>query len=216
MTDWYRARAKLCICAIGCSQPGLTTLSEIDMPSRFLRQSAGLFLGGRISTGHMVRGQMVPSWPANTRRRPNVALMLGRRRRRWPVIKTTLGRRLVFCRWQNYGEGGFLDLVQGQIAPDLLVSLDGLGDVSEGRAGRRWYNVVPASKTLAPRCTNAEREIPHPDNTRALPITRVECVGGWGCSRVTRPIMLSRPINEDCNVGSPRYSFHSWSPWRAL
>ena len=37
------------------------------------------------------------TWRANTRRRPNVDLMLGRRRRRWPSIKSALGRRLVFA-----------------------------------------------------------------------------------------------------------------------
>ena len=35
--------------------------------------------------------------PANTRRRANVVLMLGQRRRRWPNISTTLGQRLVFA-----------------------------------------------------------------------------------------------------------------------
>ena len=35
--------------------------------------------------------------PANTRHWPNVILMLGRRRRRWANIKTTLGKWLVFA-----------------------------------------------------------------------------------------------------------------------
>ena len=37
------------------------------------------------------------TYPANTRHRPNVDLMLGQRRRRWPNIKPTLGRCLVFA-----------------------------------------------------------------------------------------------------------------------
>ena len=36
-----------------------------------------------------------PDITANTRRRPNVGLMLGQRRRRWANNKPTLGRRLV-------------------------------------------------------------------------------------------------------------------------
>ena len=31
--------------------------------------------------------------PANTKRLPSVGLMLGRRRKRWPTIKPTLGER---------------------------------------------------------------------------------------------------------------------------
>ena len=37
------------------------------------------------------------STPANTRRWPNVDLMLGQRRRRWANINPTLGQRLVFA-----------------------------------------------------------------------------------------------------------------------
>ena len=35
-------------------------------------------------------------FPSHTRRLPNVALMLGQRRRQWPNIETILGERLVF------------------------------------------------------------------------------------------------------------------------
>ena len=35
--------------------------------------------------------------PANTRRWPNVGLLLGQRRRRWPNSKPTLGQRLIFA-----------------------------------------------------------------------------------------------------------------------
>ena len=42
-------------------------------------------------------GGGVSALPANTRRQPNVGLMLAHRLRRWPNINSTLGQRVVFA-----------------------------------------------------------------------------------------------------------------------
>ena len=50
-----------------------------------------------LMKGKQPTKKFVMSFPANTRRRPNVVLMLGRRQRRRANSKTTLGQYLVFA-----------------------------------------------------------------------------------------------------------------------
>ena len=52
---------------------------------------------------HVVSSRVVYAYPANKRRCLNVVLMLGRHRRRWPYIKTTLGQCLVLAGYLHLG-----------------------------------------------------------------------------------------------------------------
>ena len=50
-----------------------------------------------MSFGDLQYAEFTVIYPANTRRSPNVGLMLGHRLRRWSNITPTLGERLVFA-----------------------------------------------------------------------------------------------------------------------
>ena len=58
-------------------------------------------------------------WPISTRKCPNAGLMLGHRRRRWPSIKPTLGRRLVFA---GGGHGGYSHLSPDSISTEVSLT----------------------------------------------------------------------------------------------
>ena len=45
----------------------------------------------------VIPDELIAYIPANTRRSPNVGLLLAHRLRRWPNINPTLGERLVFA-----------------------------------------------------------------------------------------------------------------------
>ena len=57
----------------------------------------------------------------NTRRCPNVVLMMGQRLRRWPIINTALGQRLKLL--GNYSSGGEQLRGQGALGRNPLTSL---------------------------------------------------------------------------------------------
>ena len=68
-------------------------------------------LSGQVTHTHALHGWVDP---ANTRWNPNVALMLGQRRRRWSDIKATLGRCLVLA--------GFIRIYQSKNHWTILFS----------------------------------------------------------------------------------------------
>ena len=81
------------------------------------------------------------SVPANTRRWPNVGLLVGQRRRRWPNGNPELGQGLVSQRQRRWAN---IDPALGQRLVFAEVEAGRPNDVMSG-----W--VIPASGRLVPR-----------------------------------------------------------------